>query len=141
MSEIRDHRDLEAWQVAMDAVMETYRITSSFPKSELYGLTSQMRRAAVSAPSNIAEGQGRGDAIRACLNHFGIALGSLAELDTQLEVAIRLAYVTIAESRNLKRLTESSRRLLHGLRRAKKRRLVGTATGALIALALLRLFS
>ena len=141
MSEIRDHRDLEAWLVAMDAVMETYRITSSFPKSELYGLTSQMRRAAVSAPSNIAEGQGRGDAIRACLNHFGIALGSLAELDTQLEVAIRLAYVTIAESRNLKRLIESSRRLLHGLRRAKKRRLVGTATGALIALALLRLFS
>ena len=141
MSEIRDHRDLEAWQVAMDAVLETYRITSSFPKSELYGLTSQMRRAAVSAPSNIAEGQGRGDAIRACLNHFGIALGSLAELDTHLEVAIRLTYVTITESRDLKRLIESSRRLLHGLRRAKKRRLVGTATGVVIALALLRLFS
>jgi four helix bundle protein len=141
MSEIRDHRDLEAWQVAMDAVTETYKLTASFPRSELYGLTSQMRRAAVSAPSNIAEGQGRGDAIRACLNYFGIALGSLAELDTQLEVAIRLAYVTVADTRDLKQLIESSRRLVHGLRRAKQRRLVGTATGALFVFALLRLFS
>ena len=71
----------------------------------------------------------------------GIALRSLAELDTQLEVAIRLTYVTIAESRELKRLIESSRRLAHGLRRAKQRRLAGTATVALLALALFGLFT
>ena len=141
MSQILDHRDLEAWQIAMDAVIETYRVTALFPRSELYGLTSQMRRAAVSAPSNIAEGQGRGNAVRACLNHFGIALGSLAELDTQLEVAIRLAYVTVSETNDLKRRIESSRRLVHGLRRATQRRLLGTASGALFAFALIRLLS
>ena len=57
MSEIRDHRDLEAWRVAMDAVVETYRLSADFPKPETYGLVSQMRRAAVSVPSNVAEGQ------------------------------------------------------------------------------------
>ena len=56
MSEIKDHRGLEAWQVAMDAVMETYAVSSDFPKSEIYGLAGQMRRAAVSVPSNVAEG-------------------------------------------------------------------------------------
>ena len=56
MSEIRDHRDLEAWRVAMDAVMETYGLSADFPKPETYGLVSQMRRAAVSVPSNVAEG-------------------------------------------------------------------------------------
>jgi four helix bundle protein len=56
MSEIRDHRDLEAWRIAMDAVEETYKVSADFPRTETYGLTAQMRRAAVSVPSNIAEG-------------------------------------------------------------------------------------
>lgn len=59
MGEIKDYRDLEAWQVAMDAVMKTYALTTGFPKFETYGLSGQMRRAAVSVPSNIAEGQAR----------------------------------------------------------------------------------
>jgi four helix bundle protein len=60
MSEIQNHRDLEAWRVAMDAVVETYEVSADFPKEETYGLTAQMRRAAVSVPSNIAEGQAGG---------------------------------------------------------------------------------
>ena len=66
MSEIRDHRDLEAWRVAMDAVLETYRLSADLPKQETYGLISQMRRAAVSVPSNVAKaglGRPRGDQI------------------------------------------------------------------------------
>jgi four helix bundle protein len=89
MSEIREHRDLDAWRVAMDAVLETYRLSADFPNTEIYGLTSQMRRAAVSVPSNIAEGQAR--RFRAAINHLSVALGSIAELDTQLELAVRLA--------------------------------------------------
>ena len=121
MSEIRDHRDLEAWQVAMRAVLETYNVTTDFPRTETYGLTAQMRRAVVSVPSNIAEGQSR--KFRAALNHLSIALGSLAELDTQLEVAVRLAYISRARAANLQKLIDSDRRLLHGLHRAKSRHL------------------
>lgn len=128
MSEIRDHRDLEAWQVAMDAVLETYKVSSDFPKAETYGLRAQMRRAAVSVPSNIAEGQAR--TIRGAINHFGIGLGSLAELDTQLEVALRLAYVSADGAANLQRRIASGRRLLHGLRRAKRRTLALSLGGA-----------
>jgi four helix bundle protein len=141
MNEIRDHRDLEAWQVAMDVVTQTYKLSASFPRTEIYGLSSQMRRAAVSAPSNIAEGQAR--MARACVNHLGIALGSLAELDTQLEVAVRLGYTIGVAARDLKQRIDSSRRLIHGLRRAKRRQLVGTvgAVGTLFGILFLRLFT
>jgi four helix bundle protein len=139
MSDIRNHRDLEAWQVAMEAVLKTYDVTSAFPSTERYGLTSQMRRAAVSVPSNIAEGQARSG--RAGLNHIAIALGSFAELDTQLEVAVRLVYVSDARVKDLRNLMESGRRLLYGLRRAKRRNLaLRTAGPACVLLAALRLF-
>ena len=121
MSEIRDHRDLEAWRVAMDAVLETYRVSADFPKAEIYGLVSQMRRAAVSVPSNIAEGQIR--MFRAAINYLNIALGSIAELDTQLEVALRLGYVSSDRLADLQKLIVSERRLVHGLRRARRRTL------------------
>jgi four helix bundle protein len=136
VSEIRDHRDLEAWRVAMDAVLETYRLSAGFPRTETYGLTAQMRRAAVSGPSNIAEGQAR--KLRAGLNYLSIALGSFAELDTQLEVAVRLAYVSRDQAADLQALLDSSRRLLHGLRRAKRRHLAVSLGGpaALLLLAL-----
>jgi four helix bundle protein len=112
MGEIRDHRDLEAWRVGMDAVLETYKLSADFPKTETYGLTAQMRRAAVSVPSNIAEGQARKS--RAGINHLSIALGSFAELDTQLEVAVRLSYVSVSRAGDLQRLIASGRRLLQG---------------------------
>ena len=88
----RDYRDLTVWQKAIDLVTEVYRVTRSFPKEEMFGLTSQLRRAAVSVPSNIAEGQGR--LRRGEFRQFlGMAKGSLAELDTQLLIARNLGYL------------------------------------------------
>ncbi len=86
-----NHRDLIVWQKAMIVVMNVYRLTQKFPKEEMYGLSSQMRRAAVSIPSNIAEGRRRGseNEYRQFLN---IAFGSGAELETQLEIAEQLGY-------------------------------------------------
>lgn len=75
----------------MQMVEEIYRLTATFPKDEQYGLTSQMRRAAISVPSNIAEGAAR-NGTKELIHFLGIATGSLAELDTQLELAIRLGY-------------------------------------------------
>jgi four helix bundle protein len=140
MSDIKDHRGLEAWRVAMDAVMETYAVSSDFPKSETYGLTGQMRRAAVSVPSNVAEGYVRGG--RAEINQLGIALGSIAELDTQLEVGRRLAYVPSDRAAHLQELIVSTRRLVNGLRRARRLKLA-VAVAAPVALLLLtfRLFA
>ena len=86
---IRSHRDLHAWQRAMELAEATYKITNSLPPYEIYGLAHQLRRSAVSVVSNIAEGHGRvhrGD----YLHHLSIARGSLAELQTQLELALRL---------------------------------------------------
>ena len=86
------HRDLAAWREAMALVVAVYRQTAGFPKEEAYGLTSQIRRAAVSIPSNIAEGAGR-NSFRELLQFLGITCGSLAELDTQLELAVQLGYM------------------------------------------------
>ena len=88
---IRSFRDLRVWQVAMDLVEQVYLLTRRFPKHELYGLASQMQRAAVSVPSNIAEGHTRAYS-KEYLHHLSIARASLAELQTQLEIAIRLQY-------------------------------------------------
>lgn len=80
----------------MGIVEQVYRMTSGFPRSEVYGLASQMRRAAVSIPSNIAEGHDRAHT-REYLNHISIARGSLGELETQAEIAVRLCYITCDE--------------------------------------------
>ncbi len=89
---INSHTDLKVWQEAMDLVVIVYNITKSFPDDEIYGLTSQLRRAVVSIPSNIAEGAGRKGK-----NEFSrflyIALGSLSEVETQIEIAHRLSYL------------------------------------------------
>jgi four helix bundle protein len=90
-SEIRDYKDLHVWQKGMELAKRVYQLTQSFPADERYGLVSQMRRAAVSIPSNIAEGQARnttGEFIQ-FLSH---AEGSAAELDTQLKLGIALGY-------------------------------------------------
>src|SRR3569832_1071706 len=89
---INSFRDLRVWQISMDFVEIIYRHTRQFPKSEVYGLASQIQRAAVSIPSNIAEGH----SLRQTPNfirHLAIACGSLAELETQLEIARRLGYL------------------------------------------------
>lgn len=90
---INDFRDLRVWQSGMDMVVQVYRFTESFPSHEIYGLTSQMRRAAVSIPSNIAEGHTR-EHINEYLHFISIAIGSLSELQTQIEIARRLNYIS-----------------------------------------------
>jgi len=91
---MRGHKELIVWQKAMEMVTEIYRLTRNFPKEEMYGLVSQMRRAAVSIPSNIAEGQGR-QSKGEFRQFLGIARGSYAELETQIEIAKNLGFLTI----------------------------------------------
>lgn len=88
---LQSHKELIVWQKSMDLVISIYTITSGFPKEELYGLTSQMRRSATSIPSNIAEGRKRGTS-RDYRQFLLIAFGSAAELETQLEIAKRLGF-------------------------------------------------
>ena len=88
----RPHERLEVWRDAMDLVEAVYRITAAFPDTERFTLTSQMRRAAISVPSNIAEGAARRSTPE-YLRFLSMARGSLSELDTQLQIAERLAYI------------------------------------------------
>jgi four helix bundle protein len=93
MAAERSHRDLIAWQEAMNLAEGIYQQTEDFPKRETYGLAAQIRRAAVSIPSNIAEGAARNSS-RELFHYLGIAIGSLAELETQVELAARLGYIS-----------------------------------------------
>jgi len=112
---MRGHKDLVAWQKAMSLVTEIYSVTGTFPKEELYGLVSQLRRAAVSVPSNLAEGYGRNS--RNELHHsVGQARGSLAEVETQIEIAKNLNYVSEEISSCLLSKVDEVGRLLTGLR-------------------------
>ncbi len=89
---LKSYKDLIVWQKAIDLVILVYRRTAAFPKEEVYGLRQQIRRAAVSVPSNIAEGQCR-SSTRDFLNFLAIARGSLGEVETQLTIAERLEYL------------------------------------------------
>jgi four helix bundle protein len=120
MSTILSFRDLEVWQFGMEIVVRIYRATEAFPTHERYGLTSQMRRAAVSMPSNIAEGHARGEG--AYLNHVRIALGSQAELGTEIEAASRLGFLDAKSAASLLRDIERLRQMLYALRRSLERR-------------------
>ena len=113
------HHNLEAWQQALNLVKSVYSSTSTFPKSELYGLTSQMRRAAVSIPSNIAEGAAR-DSTAELIRFLYIARGSLAELETQLLISRDLGY--IEDVTQLLTDLERVSGLLNGLVRSLKSR-------------------
>ncbi len=112
---MRDHRDLEVWQRAMDLAADIYRATEHFPPSERYGLCAQMRRAAVSIPSNIAEGAAR-RTTRDFLAFAHIARGSLAELETQVLLAIRIGLQLDAQAWP-QRMNEVGR-LMNGLIRS-----------------------
>lgn len=114
---VASYRQLEVWQKAMDLVVLLYQHSKQFPKEELYGLTSQMRRAAVSVPSNIAEGQGR-RTTRDFLNFVSISKGSLFELETQIEIARRLEYLPAICHDDLQSLGQTVGKLLNGLIRA-----------------------
>jgi len=111
---IRGHRDLAAWQESMALAKTIYEITSGFPADERFGLVSQMRRCAVSIPSNLAEGAGRGG--KKEFSHFlSIARGSLSELETQITLAAELGFMEADE--NLTALISRLFKLLHGLQR------------------------
>lgn len=97
MVEAQSHRDLMVWRKAMDLVIEIYRVAKRFPAREVYGLTQQLLRAAISVPANIAEGNARGSR-RQYAYHIGVSRGSLMETETYLLLAIRLGYLTDAES-------------------------------------------
>jgi four helix bundle protein len=100
----------------MDLVIAVYKVTKTFPKTELYGLTSQLQRAVVSVPSNIAEGHALKQT-QAYVRHLAIASGSLAELETQLEIADRLGYLA-SESSPIFEQADEVGRMLAGLRRS-----------------------
>ena len=114
---INSFRDLRVWQIGMDLVEIVYELTGRFPPHETYGLGSQMRRAAVSIPSNIAEGHTRQHR-NEYLNHLSIAQASLAELDTQLEIALRLKYFSEKDTGQIREAVDSLGKQLHTLRSA-----------------------
>jgi four helix bundle protein len=105
--QVKTYRDLVVWQKSMALVTEIYKQTKSFPKDETYGLISQMRRCAVSIPSNIAEGYGRNSTID-YIRFLRIAAGSLYELQTQIEIAFNLCYLSKVE---IDKMYESSREI------------------------------
>ena len=115
--QIKSFRDLRVWQAGIELVKILYELTSSFPRSETYGLASQMQRAAVSIPSNIAEGHAR-EAIKEYLQHLSIAQASLAELETQLEIARQLNFISEVDITQLLEKISSLGRQLFALRNA-----------------------
>lgn len=118
----QDYRELDVWKLAMELVVECYAASKRFPDDEKFGLVSQLRRAAVSVPANIAEGQGRG-MTKAFINHLWIATGSLKELETHLVIANRLQYLDRNAVEKLFEKTEKVGRMLTGLRRSIEQRL------------------
>ena len=120
--EIKSYRDLIAWQRAMEFVTAVYQATAKFPRDEIYGLTSQLRRSAVSVPSNIAEGHGR-QTTRDFINFLSIAYGSLNEAQTQVLIANRLGYLDSEECRELESLSAEAGRLINGLSRSLSEKL------------------
>ena len=113
----KSYRDLEVWQKAMDLVVVCYQITKNFPKSEIYGLTSQLQRAAISVPANIAEGRER-QYTKEFLKHLSIAYGSLAELETCIQIAERLNYLDLKQMKEVLDKTAEIGRMLNGLRKS-----------------------
>ena len=117
-------RDLDAWKLGMEYVLAIYALTEKFPRDERYGLTSQLRRAAVAIPSNISEGHPQGS--RTYLRYVVIALGSIAECETQVEIARRLNYASPADVASSDAIAGDLRRVLFGLRRSLRRKVAAT---------------
>lgn len=118
---LESFRDLRVWQAGMDLVEDVYRLTKSFPIDEKFGLVSQMRRAAVSVPSNIAEGNVR-EGTKEYLRHISIAQASLAELQTQMEIAQRLNYISRQETAICLQNATALAKQLYALRNAIARK-------------------
>ncbi len=115
MSKILSYKDLIVWQKGMTLAEQVYLITAGYPKSELYSLTDQMRRAAVSIVSNIAEGKGR-ESKQEYLHFLAISQGSLTELETQILLSIRLRYLSEIDAENPLSLCDEIGRMLNTMR-------------------------
>jgi four helix bundle protein len=110
----RSYRDLNVWKLSMELVKSVYQITQKFPASEIYALTSQIRRAAISIPSNIAEGQGRNSS-KEFRQFLGIAMGSMGELETQLIIATEIDYMTSIELEHFQSSLDTIRKMTKSL--------------------------
>jgi four helix bundle protein len=113
------HKDLDVWKLSIELVVDIYKLTETFPKSELYGITSQIRRAAVSIPSNIAEGSARKNT-KEYVQFLYIALGSLAEMETQLIICQRLNYIS-AFDKDQERIIHIRRMLVNLIRKLNEK--------------------
>lgn len=120
--DLKSYRDLKVWQKAMDLVVECYQVSNQFPKIERFGLSSQLQRAAVSIPANIAEGRAR-QHTKEFLQHLNIAYGSLAELETHIQIAERLNYLDSDSIGQLLGKTSEVGRMINGLRRSLAKKL------------------
>ena len=118
---VKSYKDLEVWQKAMDMVTMCYQTTKDFPKNEVYGLSSQLQRAAVSIPANIAEGRERKYS-KEFVQHLSIAYSSLAELETHIQIAQRLNYINSTKTKNLLEKTSEIGRMINGLRKSIEKR-------------------
>ena len=118
------HRDLHAWREAMALVEIIYRATANFPKAEFFGLVNQIRRCAISVPSNIAEGAAR-NSTREWVQFLGISCGSLSELETQLELATRLGY--LGADTDAIRQTNRVGRIVRALRNALRQKVTNNS--------------
>lgn len=110
------HKNLDGWKKAMDLVEEVYKITLNFPQDERFGIISQLRRAAVSVPSNIAEGAGR-RTDKEFVHFLSIAIGSLNELDTQIELSFKLKYIATEDHASLIAKIDDCKAIIFGLRK------------------------
>ncbi|MBN2080906.1 four helix bundle protein [bacterium] len=118
---VKHYRDLVAWRKAMELVKQVYQLTVTWPKEEQYGLTSQVRRAAVSVPSNIAEGYGRRTS-KEFIRFLNVAHGSLMEVETQLQIGYLLGFMPAAELDKLLDLTSETGKITFGLIQSAERR-------------------
>ena len=114
---MKTHHDLDVWKKSIDLVTVIYKVTESYPKSELYGLTSQIRRCAISVPSNIAEGAAR-TSTKEFSQFLSIALGSIAELETQLIVSSNLNLLEKSDFNSLIESLITIRKMLTGLKKS-----------------------
>lgn len=119
--EVRHFEDLQVWQKSMDFVEQVYRLTRDFPKEEIYGLTSQIRRAAMSIPFNIAEGSAK-RSTKEFMRFVDMAMGSVAEVQTQLILAMRLGYLTETAYMTFKQKIDEIGRMLFGLDQALEKK-------------------
>jgi four helix bundle protein len=128
MSGIVTYRDLRVWVVGMDLCTRIYQLTETFPTRENYALSSQLRRASVSIPSNIAEGNGR-ETTRDYLYHLNVAYGSLMEVETQLTIALRMKFCTQEVHDELLRMTSELGKQMNALKNSLRRRLSSLTNG------------